>query len=164
MMSKVETIQNFPIPTTKEKVKSFLGMIGFYRKFIPNFATVALPLTDLTRKRTPNKIKWTDDLDHSFKELKGKLLSEPVLRSQDFCRSYIWRTDASAHGAGAVLEQEFEDGKHPICFLSNKFNPPERNYAVVEKECLAIVWAVQSLRVYLKGKPFEIETDHAPLQ
>ncbi|XP_065921959.1 uncharacterized protein [Magallana gigas] len=62
MMSKVEAIQNFPIPTTKKKVKSFLGMIGFYRKFIPNFATVALPLTDLTRRRTPNKIKWTDDL------------------------------------------------------------------------------------------------------
>lgn len=164
MMSKVEAIQNFPIPTTKKKVKSFLGMIGFYRKFIPNFATVALPLTDLTRKRTPNKIKWTDDLDHSFKELKGKLLSEPVLRSPDFSRSFILRTDASAHGAGAVLEQEFEDGKHPICFLSKKFSPAERNYAVVEKECLAIVWAVQSLRVYLEGKPFEIETDHAPLQ
>lgn len=74
------------------------------------------------------------------------------------------RTDASAHGAGAVLEQEFEDGKHPICFLSKKFSPAERNYAVVEKERLAIVWAVQSLRVYLEGKPFEIETDHAPLQ
>lgn len=160
----VEAIQNFPIPTTKKKVKSFLGMIGFYRKFIPNFATVALPLTDLTKKRTPNKIKWTDDLDHSFKELKGKLLSEPVLRSPDFSRSFILRTDASAHGAGAVLEQEFEDGKHPICFLSKKFSPAERNYAVVEKECLAIVWAVQSLRVYLEDKPFEIETDHAPLQ
>lgn len=164
MMSKVEAIQNFPIPTTKKKVKSFLGMIGFYRKFIPNFATVALPLTDLTRKRTPNKIKWTDDLDHSFKELKGKLLSEPVLRSPDFSRSFILRTDASAHGLGAVLEQEFEDGKHPICFLSKKFSPAERNYAVVEKECLAIVWTAQSLRVYLEGKPFEIETDHAPLQ
>lgn len=164
MMSKVEAIQNFPIPATKKKVKSFLGMIGFYRKFIPNFATVALPLTDLTRKRTPNKIKWTHDLDHSSKELKGKLLSEPVLRSPDFSRSFILRTDASAHGAGAVLEQEFEDGKHPICFLSKKFSPAERNYAVVEKECLAIVWAVQSLRVYLEGKPFEIETDHAPLQ
>ncbi|XP_062585038.1 uncharacterized protein LOC134246689 [Saccostrea cucullata] len=164
MMSKVESIQNFPIPTTKKKVKSFLGMIGFYRKFIPNFATLALPLTDLTSKKTPSKIKWTSELDHSFQELKGKLLSEPVLRSPDFSRSFILRTDASAFGAGAVLEQEFEDGKHPICFLSKKFSPAERNYAVVEKECFAIVWAVQSLRVYLEGKPFKIETDHAPLQ
>lgn len=78
------------------------------------------------QSRLPNKIKWTIDLDYFFRELNGKLLSEPVLRSLDFSRSSILRTDASAYGAGAVLEQEFDDGKHPICFLSKKFSPSEK--------------------------------------
>ena len=81
---------------------------------------LALPLTDLTSKKTPNKIKWTDDLDRTFKKLKSMLLSEPVLPSSYFGLPFILRTDASENGAGAMLKQEFEDGKHPVFFLSKK--------------------------------------------
>ncbi|XP_062589077.1 uncharacterized protein LOC134250727 [Saccostrea cucullata] len=160
---EVQAIQNVPVPNTKKKVRSFLGLIGFYRKFIPNFSSLALPLTDLTKKNSPHKIKWTDNLDTAFKELKGKLACEPILHSPDFSRMFVLRTDASATGAGAVLEQEFDTGKHPIFFLSKKFTAAEKNYAVIEKECYAIIWAVKTLRVYLEGKQFVIETDHAPL-
>ena len=73
-------------------------------------------------------------------------------------------TDACDSGMGAVLEQEFDDGRHPIMFLSKKFSKAEQNYAVVEKECFAVVWAVTSLHVYLEGRRFVVETDHAPLQ
>lgn len=128
------------------------------------FAILALPLTDLTSKKTPNKIKWTDDLDRTFKKLKGMLLWEPLLRSPDFGRLFILRTDESENCAGAVLEQKFKDGKHSVVFLSKIFSPSERNYAVVENEFFAILWAVKSLWVNLEGKPFQIETDHAPLK
>ena len=76
----------------------------------------------------------------------------------------LFCSDASGTGPGAVLKQEFEDGRHPVTFISKKLNSVERNYAVVEKECYAIVWAVKTLRIYLEGREFSINTDHASLQ
>ena len=92
------------------------------------------------------------------------IASEPVLKTPDFTRTFIVRTDACKSGVGCVLEQEFGDGRHPILYMSKKFSDAERRYSVIEKECYAIVWAVKSLWVYLEGKEFIIETDHAPLQ
>jgi len=96
--------------------------------------------------------------------LKAEISKEPVLRSHDFSKLFYLRTDASKTGVGAVLEQISDGDRHPVMFLSKKFNKSEDKYAVIEKECFAIVWAVKMLRVYLEGKHFVIETDHAPLQ
>jgi len=91
------------------------------------------------------------------------LSSQPVLHLPDHDKPYILRTDASDVGLGAVLLQEHEDGVYPVLYLSRKLNGPERNYSVIERECLAIVWAVSKLQVYLYGKPFVLQTDHRPL-
>lgn len=164
VQDKVSAIHEFPVPVTKKQVRSFLGLIGFYRKFIPQFSDISVPLTDLTKKNEPNKVKWSDTTQKSFDKLKECICSDSVLRSPDFSKKFILQTDASGKGLGAVLEQEFDDGRRPIMFISKKLSGAECNYAVVEKECFAIVWAVKTLRNYLEGKEFAINTDHAPLQ
>ncbi|KAL5021228.1 hypothetical protein ScPMuIL_000383 [Solemya velum] len=139
-LDKLAIVQNFPQPLTKKQVKSFLGFVGFYRKFVQNFATLAIPLTDLTKKSMPNKVIWNETLQQAFESLKLVLLKGPVLRSPDFEKQFILRTDACDTGVGAVLEQSFDDGRHPVLYMSKKLSTPERNYAVIEKECYAIVW------------------------
>lgn len=136
---KVSAIEQFPVPKSKKQVRSFLGLIGIYRKFIPQFADISVCLTDLTKKFAPQKVKWSEENQVAFDKLKGEICSKPVLRSPDFNRKFLLKTDASDVGLGAVLEQEFEDGKHPILFISKKLTGPECNYAVIEKECFAIV-------------------------
>lgn len=164
VQDKVSAIRQFPAPVTKKQVRSFLGLIGFYRKFIPQFSDISVPLTDLTKKNAPNKVKWSDTTQKAFDKLKDCICSDSVLRSPDFSKKFILQTDASGKGLGAVLEQEFDDGRHPIMFISKKLSGSECNYAVVEKECFAIIWAVKTLRNFLEGKEFTINTDHAPLQ
>lgn len=92
------------------------------------------------------------------------ICSDSVLRSPYFSCKFILQIDASGTGPAAVLEQEFEDGRHPIMFISKKLSGAECNYAVVEKECFAIIWVVKMLRIFLEGKEFTVFTDHAPLQ
>ncbi|KAL5006374.1 hypothetical protein ScPMuIL_015180 [Solemya velum] len=150
-LDKLAIVQNFPQPLTKKQVKSFLGFVGFYRKFVQNFATLAIPLTDLTKKSMPNKVIWNETLQQAFESLKLVMLKGPVLRSPDFEKQFILRTDACDTGVGAVLEQSFDDGRHPVLYMSKKLSTAERNYAVIEKECYAIVWSVKSLRVYLEA-------------
>lgn len=162
-VDKLENIKSFPVPKTKKQVRSFMGLIGFYRKFIPEFSNIAAPITDLTKKSMPKHIKWSENLQSHFDKLKQVLLSKPVLRSPDFSKGFYLRTDACDTGVGAVLEQEFDDGRHPVMYLSKKFSGPECNYSVIEKECYAIVWAVKLLRQYLEGVEFCIESDHQPL-
>ncbi|KAL5007617.1 hypothetical protein ScPMuIL_016423, partial [Solemya velum] len=140
-LDKLAIVQNFPQPLTKKQVKSFLGFVGFYRKFVQNFATLAIPLTDLTKKSMPNKVIWNETLQQAFESLKLVLLKGPVLRSPDFEKQFILRTDACDTGVGAVLEQSFDDGRHPVLYMSKKLSTAERNYAVIEKECYAIVWS-----------------------
>ncbi|CAC5380411.1 Retrovirus-related Pol polyprotein from transposon 297,Steroid 5-alpha-reductase DET2,Retrovirus-related Pol polyprotein from transposon 17.6,3-oxo-5-alpha-steroid 4-dehydrogenase 1,3-oxo-5-alpha-steroid 4-dehydrogenase 2 [Mytilus coruscus] len=161
---KIQAIVDFKPPMTKKQVRSFIGLIGFYRKFISNFSKYSASITDLTKKGLPNKVKWTSEHQQCFDKLKSMIASEPVLSSPDFSLTFILCTDACNTGVGCVLEQEFKDGRHPILYMSKKFSDAERRYSVIEKECYAIVWAVKSLWVYLEGKEFAIETDHAPLQ
>jgi hypothetical protein len=138
VQDKVASIKHFPIPKTKKNVRSFLGLIGFYRKFIPNFADIAVPLTDQTKTNVPNKVQWLDIHQESFDKLKGEICKDSVLKNPDFNRKFILQTDASQIGMGAVLQQEFEDGRHPVMFISKMFSGAECNYAVIEKECLPL--------------------------
>lgn len=163
-LSKVEAIQACPPPTTKRGVRSFLGLVGWYRRFIPDFSSRAAVLTDLTCKNAPNKVRWTEACEQAFQDLKGCMCREPVLQSPDFDLPFVVQTDASGVGLGAVLLQgEGEDCK-PIQFISRKLYPRETRYSTVEKECLAVKWALDTLRYYLIGKDFTVETDHRALQ
>ena len=160
---KVEAIKAAKRPETKKQVRAFLGLAGFYRKFIPNFATIAVPLTNLTKKGTPNKVIWGDREQKAFENLKVSLSQYPILALPDLEKPFILRTDASETGVGAVLLQNTDEGKLPIAYASKKLLPRETRYSVIEKECLAIVWGVQKFQRYLFGRAFLLETDHEPL-
>ena len=164
---KIQAVKDAQRPVTKKQVRGFLGLAGFYRKFIPNFSEIAAPLTDLTKKDRPNRIKdWLSHHERAFQTLKSRLTSSPILRLPVFNegKPFILRSDASDIGIGAVLLQEFEgEGKLPIAYASKKLLPRERNYSVIEKECLAIIWAIEKFRKYLFGEEFILECDHKPL-
>ncbi|XP_078241956.1 uncharacterized protein LOC144586864 [Pogona vitticeps] len=163
--AKMEAVRDWPRPNTKKKVKSFLGLVGYYRKFIPRFSEIAAPLTDLTRKKTDDRIPWTSDCGEAFQRLREALVDCPVLCAPDFDREFIIYTDASNSGVGAVLCQEDENGdQHPVSYLSRKLQKGERHLATVEKECLAIVYAIQKAKPYIWGRHFILCTDHSPLQ
>ncbi|KAL0165651.1 hypothetical protein M9458_037495, partial [Cirrhinus mrigala] len=140
---KVEAVRAAPRPETKTQVRAFLGLAGYYRCFIPNFSSLAAPLTDLTRKGQPEKVQWTPAAEKAFQRMKLQL-------------SLLLQTDASDTGLGAVLASD------PV--HQRKLVPAERNFAAVEKEALAIKRAVLELRYYLLGQKFTLVTDHAPLQ
>lgn len=163
MPEKVISIQNCKRPTTKKQVRSFLGLIGYYRNFIPNFSAVSAPLSDLTKKGQTTKVRWNEEQEIAFSTLIQKLSSSPILSLPDFEKAFFLGTDASEAGIGAVLLQEQGEFKFPISYASKKLLDREKRYSVIEKECYAIVWAVQKFRSYLYGKEFFLETDHRPL-
>ena len=161
---KVEKIKNWPRPVTQKQLKSYLGLIAYYQKFIQNFATVAGPLYEMTRQIHPRRLTWTDETNAAFERLKNALCEEPVLIAPDFNKPFLLQTDASGTGLGAVLAQVIDGDEHPILYVSRKLLAHERNYATVEKECLAVKWAIHHLRYYLWGRTFTLITDHAPLK
>ena len=162
-VGKVEAIKTAERPTTKKQVRSFLGLVGWYRRFIPNFSQRAVPLTELTRKSQPNKVVWTEECEEAFQGLKDSLCKEPVLLSPDFEKTFTVQTDASERGLGAVLLQGADGQLKPVAYISRKLLPRECNYSTVEKECLAIKWALDSFKYYLLGRKFVLETDHRAL-
>lgn len=161
--SKVKAVLNAPRPTTKKQVKAFIGLAGFYRKFIQNFSTIAVPLTNLTKKGQPNTVIWGEAEERAFDQLKSKLTSDPILKLPDLGKEYVLRTDASGEGLGAVLLQEENDQLFPVAYASRKLLDREKRYSTIERECLAIVWAVDKFSRYLYGRAFSLETDHQPL-
>ena len=162
---KVEAVKAMPVPRTKKDIRIFLGLTGYYRRFIPNYASIAAPLTDLTRKLQPNLVQWTPSAQTAFQQLKSILCAEPVLQTPDFSKRFIVQTDASDRGVGAVLSQESENGgDRPVAYFSRKLLPREEKYSTIEKECLAIRLAVHAFRVYLMGRAFTIQTDHRSLE
>ncbi|KAM4549940.1 uncharacterized protein V3H82_019144 [Fundulus diaphanus] len=162
-VDKVDAIRSCPRPRTKKEVRSFLGLAGWYRRFVPQFATIAAPLTALTEKAQRNPVVWSEDCETAFQTLKTCLCSSPVLRSPDFNQRFLVQTDASAVGLGAVLAQGDPGEERPVLYLSRKLLPRETRYSTVEKEGLAIKWALESLRYYLLGREFDLETDHRAL-
>ncbi len=154
----------FPRPVTKKDVKSYLGLCGYYRRFIANFSDIAEPLTLLTKKAAPIVVFWTPECEEAFKALRLMLTSSPVLIPPDYSLPFVVQTDASDVGLGVVLSQVVDEVEHPVCFLSTKLLPCERNYSTIEKECLAIVWGIQMLDPYLFGRMFTVQTDHNPIQ
>ena len=163
--SKTEKILQVSTPTTKKQVRSLLGLLSFYRRYIPGFASVAAPLTDLTKEsgRSCRSIHWTPDCASALQEIQDILSRKPVLLLPRLDLPFVLQTDASSTGLGAVLLQEFEDSLHPVCFASRKLLDREKRYSTIERECLAIVWAVHKFVRFLWGVRFILQTDHRPL-
>ena len=121
-----QAVEDFPVPKTKRQVRAFLGLTGYYRRFIPHYAQTAATLTDLTKKDGPNRVIWTPACHRSFLELKHMLCSMPILQSPDFSRQFILQTDAYDRGVGAVLSQLDDEGiEHPVAYFSRKLLPRE---------------------------------------
>ena len=157
-------MKQYPVPTSKKEVRAFLGLAGYYRQFVPQFATIAIPLMDLTQKKVPDKVLWSDQCEAAFQALKKALTEHPILLVADPTKPFTLQTDASHYGLGAVVSQQGEDNcEHPVAYASRCLLPCEVKYAVVEKECLAIVWALDHFNVYLCGQDFTVMTDHKPL-
>lgn len=161
--SKVEVIMNFPTPGDQKELKRFLGLAGWYRRFINNFSQVARPLTRLTSRKV--KFHWTPEAEESFNTLKSALISAPILRCPDFSQPFYLHTDASSFAIGVVLMQKGEEGvEHPIAYSSRTLNAQEVNYTATERELLAILYGLEQYRAYVEGLKCYIVTDHASLQ
>ena len=158
---KVEAVRSWPSPKCLQEVRSFLGFVGYYRRFCPDFATIARPLNLLTSKETP--FKWDQPEEDAFQTLKELLTTAPVLTYPDPSRPYILDTDASNEAAGAVLSQEVDGEERVVAYFSKTFSPPQRNYCVTRRELLAVILAVTHFRPYLYGRKFQLRTDHASL-
>ncbi|UYV73003.1 hypothetical protein LAZ67_10001459 [Cordylochernes scorpioides] len=155
---KVKAIVHFPKPRNISETRSFLGLSSYYRRFIKSYANKSRPLKSLLTKG--EKFIWGEEQDESFRILKQKLGSSPVLgHFVEGAETHV-HTDASGYGLGAVLVQIQNDEERPIAYASRTLTKAENNYSTTEKECLAVVWALGKFRPYLYGRPFTVVTDH----
>lgn len=159
--AKIDAIKNFPLPKTRTEIKAFLGLVGYYRKFIKDLAKLTKPLTQCLKKGAT--IQIDQKYSEAFETCKNLLMNDPILQHPDFTKPFILTTDASNIALGAVLSQGNIGRDKPICFASRTLSQSECNYSTIERELLAIVWAVKYFRPYLFGRKFKIFTDHRPL-
>lgn len=158
--AKIEIVKSYPVPQNLDETRRFVAFANYYRRFIPQFAQITHPLNNLCRKNVP--FIWDNNCQISFEKLKNIMSSPPVLQYPDFSENsqFTLHTDASSYALGAVLSNS--NGK-PVAYASRSLNKGEINYPTVEKELLAIVWAVKHFRPYLYGRTFKVLTDHRPL-
>ena len=160
---KTEAISNLPTPETVKEVRSFLGMAGYYRQCVPQFANVAAPLVRLTKKHA--RFAWGQEQQEAFEVLKELLISSRVMAHPDTSKPYKLYTDACDYAIGAILLQEDNEGvERPIQYISKQLAGAQLNWATIEKEAYAVVHALTKLRPYLYGAEFVIYTDHKQLK
>lgn len=161
--SKIDVIDTYPRPTTQKEIRAFLGLAGYYRKFIQGFSIIANPLNRLLRKDM--EFIWDDVCEAAFLKLKKALNSAPVLIYPDLQKPFILNCDACTVGIGYVISQEDSTGReHPICYGGRSLSPAERNYSITELECLALVSAVRQFNGFLANSSFTVYTDHLSLK
>ncbi|MBS1650721.1 MAG: DDE-type integrase/transposase/recombinase, partial [Bacteroidetes bacterium] len=159
---KIEAIKQWKQPNDVSAVRSFLGAVGWYRKFIPRFSEIAIPLINLTKKNT--KYIFDNECIKSFNILRDALTKTPVLKQADPTKNYILQTDASNLALGAVLLQKDDNNEiHPIAYASKTLNAAQQNYSASEKECLALIWALEHFNTYCEGHEYTCLTDHRAL-
>ena len=154
---KIKAVSNFPTPTNLHEIRQFLGLTGYFRKFILKYSLLAKPLQDLLKK--DSCFKWECDQKNAFLELKNKLIERPILAIYNREAYTELHTDACKWGIGAVLFQKQIDGLKPIAYLSHTTTKEEQRYHSYELETLAVVYALTRFRVYLLGLEFKIITD-----
>ena len=165
----VDSVTGFPHPKKVKDIQSFLGLTGYYRKFIKDYAKISEPLLRLIRshqklKRSTHDIEWSADCNTAFELLKNALTQAPILRAPNFDQPFILELDACDYGLGVVLTQEYDNGKFVIAYASRTQTAAERNYSPTEKEALAIYWATKHFRPYLEGTTIYIRSDCRALQ
>ena len=159
---KVKAVREWKTPKCSDETRSFLGFVGYYRKFCPDYATAAKPLNRIAAKGAT--FKWGAEEQEAFDKLRGFIMESPVLAYPDFTKDFLVDTDASLDGAGAVLSQMVDGEERVIAYFSKTFSPAERNYCVTRRELLAIILSTKHFRPYLYGRRFHLRTDHASLQ
>ena len=162
MTEKVRAIKEAPSPKNVAELRSFLGLVNYYGKFLPELSTVLAPLYQLLHKDC--SWSWQQDQETAFQQVKGLLHSATLLVHFDSDKVVVLTCDASPYGVGAVLSHRMDDGgEKPIGYVSRTLTSAERGYSQLEKEGLAVVFAVKRFHQYLYGRPFTIFTDHKPL-
>lgn len=160
---KVRAVLDMKEPSNLQQLRTFLQTCSWFRKFIPDFARIAEPLTRLTRKS--QAWRWGESQASAFVQLKTLLASPPILVQPDYSKPFILRTDASHFALGAALLQgESPQDEHPLEYASRLLSPAERNYSTTEREALAVVWAMERFRGYIDGHRVLVRSDHQPLE
>jgi hypothetical protein len=159
---KVAAVQKFPTPSNAKELKRFLGMVSWYRRFIPNVANITAPLQSMLKKSA--RWDWTEAQQNAFSQLKKCLVEAPILAYPDWTKPFTLQTDASLEGLGAVLTQNDGEGERVIAYASRSLSKAEKGYSVTELECLAVKWAIWKMRDYLEGNRFTVLTDQQALK
>ena len=159
---KLESIENMPRPKNQKEVKQFLGLVGYYRKFVPRFADISRVLNRLTRK--DEEFKWTPECEKCFNMLKDYLQESSILRYPDPEVKYVLYTDASKYAYAAVLTQTIDDTDHPVAYISGLFRGSQLNWAALTKEAYAIYMSVKKLSFYLDSARITVISNHLPLK
>ncbi|GFW24720.1 retrovirus-related Pol polyprotein from transposon 17.6 [Trichonephila clavipes] len=160
---KTAVINNLPVPKTKKELRSVLGLCNYYREYIPKYSELVYPLTELTKKRVPDSIPWTEKHDSSFHLLKKALVEAPSLYSPVPDKPYTIHSDASQIGIAACLSQKCGDKCYPIAYASQKLSKTQQSWSTIEREAFAIVWSLKKFEVWVFGTEIEFYTDHNPL-
>jgi len=155
--SKIVAVKEWPAPTTVKQLRGFLGLTGYYRRFVKHYRQISKPLTDLLRK---NAFHWDDSTQQTFEQLKTAMVTAPVLALPNFSKTFVVETDASGLGIGAVLMQE----GHLIAYFSKALSLRHQTLSTYEKELMAVVLAMEKWRPYLLGRHFIIKTRHFSLK
>lgn len=158
---KVSAVRDFPTPKNATNIKQFLGLAGYYRRFISRFSYITKPLTELLKKDV--EFNWQEEQEKAFNTIKELLCTEPILQYPDFTKPFVLTTDASGYAIGGILSQGKIGEDLPIAYTSRVLNDGECKFSTTEKELLAIVYCVKHFRPYLYGKKFTLVTDHKPL-
>ena len=159
---KIQAMLEAPRPTSVTQLRSFLGIINYYHRFLPNLSTVLAPLHKLLKAHT--QWKWTGDCEKAFEEVKKLVASDTVLIHFDPQLPISVACDASAYGLGAVLSQTTKSGEErPVAFASRTLTQTEKGYSQIDKEALALVWGIRKFHQYVYGHKFTLITDHQPL-
>ena len=158
--SKVDSIVNAPVPESKDQVKSFLGLAGYYAKFISNFASKVIPIRQV---QDSSPFQWTNSADTAFKQIKEEILNSPALSVYNLSLPTRVTADSSGYGIGATLAQIKDGVEVLVSCASRKLTPSEQKYSTGEREALACLWAIERWHTYLWGREFELVTDHKPL-
>lgn len=163
---KIKSIIDYPTPTTRKEVRRFLGTASWYRRFIPNFSSLAAPLNKLTSQgKNAPPFSWDSCANESFTKLKQCLITPPILSCPDYGQPFQVHTDASDIGMGAVLTQDLDGQEKVIAYMSKSLSKQERNYSATEREALAVLTAMEHWRCYVEnGQTTTIFTDHAALK
>lgn len=160
--SKVEAIKRYPTPKSVTEIRAFLGLVGYYRRLIIDFAKIAHPLTALTKKNV--RYEWSEECQQAFDTLRLALTEEPILQYPNLEKPFSLFVDASGYALGAVLCQEKDGHELPVAYASRQLNRAEMNYCTTERECLAMLWGIKQYRCYLFGNDFTVYTDHEHLK